>query len=166
MARLILESGAERTEYLVRAAVVVGRQKPCDIVLDDPSLSREHMAIGFDGQGYFVRDLESRNGTRLNGKAVTGAQRLHPGDRIQIGHTTFVFQLGTEDAGRPESPAPEAPPPPRPAARPREREPLVVQGPGCLARMFYWFLLLAVGAGVLLGARELFTWLLLQAPSR
>ena len=86
-----------------------------------------------------MRDLESRNGTFLNEAAVVGPEVLHPGDRIRIGRTLFVFELDGDDAGLapelrvPRPPAALATPPPGPATGrgpASAREPVVVEGPG------------------------------------
>jgi pSer/pThr/pTyr-binding forkhead associated (FHA) protein len=138
------------------------------VAIDDPQSSREHTGIAFDGRAYVVRDLDSRNGTFLNEAQVLGPEVLHPGDRIRIGRTLFLFELDDEDAGlAPELRVPRlapvvAPPPPqepRPARMPaREREPLVYEGPGAAKSFFLWFLLLALLAAGTFIAKEAFVW--------
>ncbi len=46
---------------------VVGRRPECDLVIDEPSISRKHAAFTFDGRDYYIQDLEARNFTYLNG---------------------------------------------------------------------------------------------------
>ena len=80
---------------LERGVVVVGRGPSVDVAFDDPSMSRQHVAVEYAGNGFRVRDLGSTNGLRLNGTAVQVGD-LTDGDRFEIGHT--VFQLVIEDA--------------------------------------------------------------------
>jgi pSer/pThr/pTyr-binding forkhead associated (FHA) protein len=65
--------------------LVIGRGRGADIVLAEPTISRTHAAIGFEtGEGFFVQDLGSTNGTRVNG-ARQQRMRLRDGDEIQVG---------------------------------------------------------------------------------
>lgn len=69
------------------AIVVLGRDATCDIVLDDPLLSRRHARIVINQVGVVLEDLESTNGVYLNGGRVNQAARLHAGDHIVLGTT-------------------------------------------------------------------------------
>jgi pSer/pThr/pTyr-binding forkhead associated (FHA) protein len=64
--------------------VVIGRGRGADIVIAEPTMSRAHAAIGFDGERFFVQDLGSTNGTRVNGAADQKAT-LKDGDEVQLG---------------------------------------------------------------------------------
>ena len=172
MARIVLESGGPPRSYTVARSLIIGRHAGCAVVIDDPQSSRENTGIAFDGRAYTVRDLESRNGTLLNEAPVLGPEVLHPGDRIRIGRTIFAFELDRDDAGLapelrvPRAPATVAPAPAEPASPgpglvrlpTRDRGPVVIEGPGFGRSLFYWLILLAVLAGVALGAREAFLW--------
>jgi pSer/pThr/pTyr-binding forkhead associated (FHA) protein len=84
--------GSEDHPYrLDRERTVVGRAHG-DITVDDPTLSGRHFEIEARGEDHFVRDLDSSNGTQLNGHQVRSA-KLISGDTIRAGETTFVFQL-------------------------------------------------------------------------
>jgi len=76
------------------AGGTIGRSRECDIVLDDAGASRRHAEIRPDPAGWALRDLASTNGVRVNGRAIHGAQPLHQGDRVEIGSTEIVFELG------------------------------------------------------------------------
>ncbi len=82
--------GEERLP-LTGAKTVVGRQE-ADIAIDDPALSSRHFEIEAKGQEFFIRDLDSRNGTFLNGNRVRAAQ-LASGDRIRAGQSTLTFRI-------------------------------------------------------------------------
>ena len=81
------------TEFqLVRdQAIVLGRSSTAAVHVRDPKLSRKHCEIRPTADGYVIRDLESRNGTFVNGARVSEAL-LRDGDRIQIGLTRLVFR--------------------------------------------------------------------------
>lgn len=65
--------------------LVIGRGRGADVVLAEPTISRTHAAIGFEsGEGFFVQDLGSTNGTLVNGTRQQRS-RLCNGDEIQIG---------------------------------------------------------------------------------
>jgi pSer/pThr/pTyr-binding forkhead associated (FHA) protein len=82
----VLQGFYEGLELAVdRAWWVIGRGRGADAVLAEPTISRAHAAIGFQpGEGFFVQDLGSTNGTLLNG-ARTQRALLGDGDEIQIG---------------------------------------------------------------------------------
>ena len=91
----IMNGGFEGMTYgLSDQEVVIGRNPTTDITLLDEGISREHALILFDedGPGYVIEDLQSTNGTKVNGKRVRSAS-LVEGDEIQIGQTLFRFVL-------------------------------------------------------------------------
>lgn len=64
--------------------IVIGRNAECLLQIQDPAVSSRHCDIQFDGQQWWITDLESLNGTRVNGKSIK-RQRLQAGDEIEIG---------------------------------------------------------------------------------
>lgn len=62
-----------------------------EIQLDDPFASSRHASITRQGRTLVITDLDSTNGTYLNDEPLTGAQPLHPGDRIRIGDSQFTY---------------------------------------------------------------------------
>ncbi len=91
----IMNGGFEGMTYaLADEEVVIGRSPTTDITLLDEGISREHALILFDedGPGFVIEDLQSTNGTKVNGKRVRSAS-LAEGDEIQIGQTLFRFVL-------------------------------------------------------------------------
>ncbi len=96
--------GVRRSRALVTVAgrrlpvpprgATLGRSRDCDIVLDDSSISRHHAEIRPGGDGWTVADLGSTNGVRLNGRTVRDATPLQDGDRVELGSTEIVFELG------------------------------------------------------------------------
>ena len=74
---------------------LIGRNPTTDVTLLDENISREHALILRDLESgtYTIEDLQSTNGTKVNGKVVR-SKALAPGDEIQIGHTVFRFESG------------------------------------------------------------------------
>lgn len=72
--------------------LVIGRGRTADLLLADPTLSRAHAAIGFDGAHFFVQDLGSTNGTFVNG-GRHAQTALRDGDEIQIGKVLLRVAL-------------------------------------------------------------------------
>ncbi|MGA9285958.1 MAG: FHA domain-containing protein [Solirubrobacteraceae bacterium] len=70
-----------------------GRDRGCDIVLDDPSLSRRHLEIQVESETVNVRDLGSRNGSSLDGHPLLGDRQLTPdhGSQIEVGRSVITF---------------------------------------------------------------------------
>ncbi len=72
---------------------IIGRDPDVDVRLDNESVSRRHAAIIKSGGRYYLRDLESRNGTYLRGVLQSAEQPLVDGDRFRVGSSDFVFRL-------------------------------------------------------------------------
>jgi pSer/pThr/pTyr-binding forkhead associated (FHA) protein len=72
----------------------IGRSRECDIVLDDTGISRRHAEVRPGLAAWEVEDLGSTNGVLVNGRAIQGAQPLEPGDRLELGSTQILFELG------------------------------------------------------------------------
>lgn len=70
--------------------VMIGRLASCDVTLADANVSREHAAFVREGAGWAVEDLDSTNGTYLNGERVTYA-RLRDGDVVSVGASELVY---------------------------------------------------------------------------
>jgi pSer/pThr/pTyr-binding forkhead associated (FHA) protein len=93
-ARLVIRNGQlEGTSYELSASeTLIGRNPTTDITLLDEGISREHAILLYDevNDSYSVEDLQSTNGTQVNGKRVRSATLSH-GDEIRIGRTLFAF---------------------------------------------------------------------------
>lgn len=105
-----------------RTPFLIGRSKECDLVINVKGVSRRHAELTF-GAGHFVlRDLDSLNGTKVNGTPVPQI-RLNDADMIQLGRQKFSFFTDTHSKNRPTKPRAV---PARPAkASVNEQEPVV-----------------------------------------
>ena len=92
-ARLVVVQGSASFPWLdlPPAGVVVGRNQDCGLALADQAASRYHAQITCAYGTWFVTDMNSSNGTGVNGMRVT-QQALKPGDQIQIGGTVLRFE--------------------------------------------------------------------------
>lgn len=101
MAKLILRAGALRREItLDDKPHSIGRRPANRLMLDDQAVSGRHAHIYALGGRYQIEDLQSSNGTRVNGQPISKHTLKH-GDRIQIGNNEFEFDDPPE-ASEPE----------------------------------------------------------------
>lgn len=75
------------------AGVTLGRSRQCDVVLDDPNVSRQHAEIRPRGGSWVLSDLGSTNGSRINGRTIEQPEVVRPGDEIELGTTVLRFEL-------------------------------------------------------------------------
>ena len=85
-----LTVGGKRRELTSRR-VVIGRSKDCDVQLADPNASRRHAELRQEGSAYWLIDLDSTNGSSVNGHRTSRA-KLDSGDVITIGSTDLLFE--------------------------------------------------------------------------
>lgn len=78
--------------------LTVGRMPDNEIIIDDSSVSSRHAVLGAmpnpdfpETIEYFIEDLESTNGTNVNGERIKGRVQLHHGDEVTIAWNTFKF---------------------------------------------------------------------------
>jgi pSer/pThr/pTyr-binding forkhead associated (FHA) protein len=80
-----------RTHEIASEETLIGRGLAADVQLADPGASRDHAMITWEGDHYALEDLQTTNGTRLNGKKIRNSA-LAAGDVIEIGHSRLVFR--------------------------------------------------------------------------
>jgi len=79
--------------YDLDGDLVLGRGDRAEIRLEDPFASARHARIYEQGSSMIVEDLGSTNGTYLNEELLQTPRPLHPGDRVRIGDSEFVFEV-------------------------------------------------------------------------
>lgn len=100
--RLAFELGRFVCVLPIDARITVGREGAAlDLAIPSPSLSRQHFEINHDEKtgGAVLRDLRSRNQTKVNGRPILKPHILIPGDRIRAGGITFYFIDDDDDGG-------------------------------------------------------------------
>jgi hypothetical protein len=73
--------------------LVIGRMPDCDLVVEDPAISKHHASVSWaDGVGV-LRELGSSNGTYINGHRMRDSWTLRDGDALRFGESHFIFML-------------------------------------------------------------------------
>ena len=75
---------------------LIGRGAECNIALPERQVSRHHAKILYENGRYHLQDLDSKNGTHLNGKQIKGKVAIQDGDEIQIALCVKIFFIGTD----------------------------------------------------------------------
>jgi hypothetical protein len=92
-AKLLIAPGQE-VAVSPAGETTIGRDNGSTVVLDDPQASRHHARIVFQDDAYWLEDLGSTNGTRVNGEAVT-RHKLEPNEQISVGDKVLTFTVDT-----------------------------------------------------------------------
>jgi hypothetical protein len=101
---IIVACGSVEHE-LRRGSLLIGRGAECELVIDDPLVSRMHARILADEEGVKIEDLYSTNGVYLNGERILQARLLHAGDRLFIAsHQLTLVEVRTDPAPAPSTP--------------------------------------------------------------
>lgn len=97
---VILEGYAEGMEYPIKKTyAVIGRSRDATVPLKDPMVSREHAAIVFHEDAFILQDLDSTNGTYMEGALIKERELSH-GDKFNLGTTVLQFVLQDSGKGR------------------------------------------------------------------
>ena len=132
--------GVGRAFTIDTPTVTIGRHEQCDFQVNDTWVSRQHARITWGGAGYLIEDMNTVNGTYINGERISGPRALRSGDILRLGtQVELGFQVGaTADlAGAAPIPASQpapssglAPPPAFPQAGPvPDSAPVPTSGP-------------------------------------
>lgn len=73
----------------IGSKATIGRRPDCSVVIEDPSVSAVHAEIEARNYAWYVTDLQSTNGTFVNGRPVTGATYIETDDVVQFGRMKF-----------------------------------------------------------------------------
>ena len=93
---------------LLKKSLLVGRRESCDIVLRFSNVSAHHCQMTINGGYWHVRDLQSRNGVKVNGLRVTD-KRLDPGDILSVARHKYEVRYSPVELGAVGPPPPEVP---------------------------------------------------------
>ncbi len=97
-AMLLMVDGpaAGRRFFLEPGVLFIGRDEGCDVVIPERQVSRQHASITHEEDTYVLRDLDSKNGTFLNGQELAGPHALQDGDEIQIAYCCKLTFVGAD----------------------------------------------------------------------
>ena len=90
--RALLIYGGRRLMVAPRGATL-GRSRECEIVVEDPNVSRQHAELRPRGGAWVISDLGSTNGTRVNGRTINAPEVVRAGDEIEVGSSLITFEL-------------------------------------------------------------------------
>ncbi len=97
-AAFLIESETMRQFELSGATQIIGREpSACQVVLQNPGVSRQHARITHDGNAWILTDLGSTNGTCIDGRRIHESY-IYAGDTLTFGNASFVFQEGAAAA--------------------------------------------------------------------
>ena len=92
---------------LLKMELLVGRREACDIVLRYPNVSSQHCKMMVENGYWYVDDLGSSNGTRVNGNRVMQRKRVDPGDTVTFAKHKFQLAYSPQDLGAIGPPPPD-----------------------------------------------------------
>jgi pSer/pThr/pTyr-binding forkhead associated (FHA) protein len=95
---LVIKGAGEGALHQITSALTLGRGTSADVTIPDEAVSRLHASVRIDGDTVVVEDMESSNGTLVNGHQVAQA-RLEHGDVIRIGDTELEVRTDDTQAG-------------------------------------------------------------------
>lgn len=95
MSKLIVRSASGEHVYTIDGEAGIGRHPKCTVCLHDPMISKRHAIIRRVGEDYFFEDLDSSNGSFLDGVRIR-RHKLNDGDQITLGKVSIIFQAETE----------------------------------------------------------------------
>lgn len=99
---LFKKNGSQKSFTLPSNITVIGRRHDCDLCIPLEDVSRRHCQLDRNNETLEIRDLDSRNGTFLNGEPINGETTVKAGDYLRVGPLTFQFQID----GQPQKTAP------------------------------------------------------------
>ncbi|TWT73109.1 FHA domain-containing protein [Allorhodopirellula solitaria] len=91
---------------LIKNNLLIGRRKQCDICLDFPNVSSQHCRMTLENGYWFIRDLNSRNGTKVDGRPVI-RKRADPNCKVTIARHNYVLEYDPQVLGAYGPPPPD-----------------------------------------------------------
>ncbi len=91
---------------LLKQSLVIGRRENCDIVLRFPNVSGNHCELSLSGGYWYMKDLNSSNGCKVNGQRFK-EKRLDPGDELAVAKHRYTIQYSPSEQGALGPPPPE-----------------------------------------------------------
>jgi len=119
MASLVLTAhytSGDRRFVLTEEKNLIGSDASCDVVLNDPTVSRQHACLRRTGHKWWLEDLGSSNGTKVNGDRLAEAQRVDIEDGLQFGNLVCSLTQGQQDEVELAVPAQTLVDPPTPSS--------------------------------------------------
>jgi adenylate cyclase len=103
----LLPVGGGDTIPLLKQTLLVGRRESCDVVLRFSNVSAHHCELAVREGYWFVRDLDSRNGVKVNGVRIHEDRRIDPGDTLHIATHRYEVKYSPAELGAVGPPPPD-----------------------------------------------------------
>lgn len=81
-----------KARWEIDRSLIIGRADTCDVIFDDPKMSRQHCVLEWNGAALYVNDLNSRNGTFADGKRINVKTELKPGNTVRAGSVEITIR--------------------------------------------------------------------------
>ena len=94
-------------QYFTQAEILLGRDAHCDIPLPDDTVSVRHARLSYHHGQWWLEDLGSTNGTRLNNDKVAIPTVVINGDQVECGKASITINLGTDSTNPPTQRVPD-----------------------------------------------------------
>ena len=94
--QILYKNGTSLHREFSQAEVILGRDPKCDLPIEDEAISAHHAEFSFHHGQWWLRDLDSKNGTRLNKAKLVTATVLTTGDEIKCGKVKVLVNLRHE----------------------------------------------------------------------
>jgi len=93
---LLIQTSGESSQALQfsQGDILIGRDPQCEVVLEDAASSARHARLSYHHNQWWLEDLQSTNGTKLNNETVQTATIVVNGDTIQCGQTVILVSIG------------------------------------------------------------------------
>ncbi len=91
------EQGQEREFHFYQTEVLIGRHAHCDLTIVDEIVSAQHARLSYHHGRWWLEDLNSTNGTFLNGSKLNTPTVIITDDEFKCGNTRFTLRLDTEE---------------------------------------------------------------------
>lgn len=93
--KLLIQTSGESSQTLrfSQGDILIGRDPECEVILDDVAASARHARLAYHHNQWWLEDLQSTNGTKLNNETVQTATIVVNGDTIQCGQTVLLINL-------------------------------------------------------------------------
>ena len=85
-------SGKRQITVDIDQSIIVGRSSVCEVYIDDDNISRQHFVICDQDGAFYIQDLNSKNGTFVNGQKIMRSKKLENGDKIKFGNIKMTVR--------------------------------------------------------------------------
>ena len=88
----LFDVDSEEAYPITAGEILIGRHKNCDIVTDNPTVSRQHAIIFCSKDGWFIKNISASSSVKVNGNEIEGETLLTSGCKIQMGTLKLIFR--------------------------------------------------------------------------